>query len=437
MTPSLRAVSIVLAGLALAAPAARGQDSSRTTIRLNGVYDPLRGKTSVAVLPISGAFGDSIRKIIKRDLDFSDRFTVVDVDSADADALRAAPGAGLNYTLFGRLGVQAVVQITPVATGLHVVLHDVQAARVAKVGELPLPASGLSRDWRLAVHRTSDEVEQWVTGRPGIAATRIAYMRGRAIRVVDSDGAAEITVPTDSEGVSPAWAPDAQSLAYATYGANSRIVIIDMATGRSRTIVGPGRNVGYSTPAFSPNGTMIVYTRSDENQSDLFAMPVASPERAQRLTSARGFVNSNPVFSPNGSQIAYVTNISGPPELYIMDADGTGAHKLTEYDFSERNYRSDPDWSPDGRVVAYQERINDRFQIRTIPISGGTPKLLTSEGENEQPAWAPDARHLVFTSNRTGTRQLWILDIESGRFRQLTTSGGSRMASWSPRVAGP
>ena len=119
-----------------------------------------------------------------------------------------------------------------------------------------------------------------------------------------------------------------------------------------------------------------------------------------------------------------------------MDSDGTNAELLTRYDFSEKNYRTDPDWSPDGRLIAYAERINDRFQIRTIPITGGTPKQLTSDGENEQPAWAPDGRHLVFTSSRTGVRQLWILDTQSNRVRQLTKSAGSRLPAWSSRLGG-
>lgn len=439
MTRSSRVLVRAAALLALSVPAAVAiaQDTTFRGITLNGAYDPLRDKVAIAVLPISGAFGDSVRAIIQRDLDFSDRFTVIAVDTGDLAGLRnEGTAAGLAYPIFAKLAVSAVVQITPVATGLHVVLHDVGKSQVSNVAEMTLPASGLSRDWRMAVHRVSDEVERWVTGQRGISATRIAYMRGGAIRIVDSDGASEVTVPTDECGVSPAWNATGTTLAYATCGASSRVYLIDLATGRSRSLIGPTRNTIYITPSFSPDGNSIAYARGTGEQSDVYVATIASPASPRRLTVARGVENTNPVFSPDGRHITYVSSLLGRPELYIMDADGTGANVLTDYDFSEKNYRSDPDWSPDGRLVAYQERINGRFQIRTIRVSGSTPKLLTSEGENEQPSWAPDARHLVFTSTRTGVRQLWIMDTESGRMRQLTKSAGSRLASWSARLVG-
>jgi len=423
---------------------ARAQDTTFVRgITLVGNYDPLHDKVGIVVLPVTGAYGDSVRAIIQRDFDYSDRFTVIPIEDADPSALRGqTTGTGVNYPLFTRLNASAVVQITPVGNGLHVALHDVAKARVVNVGDFALPAAGFSRDWRMAVHRTSDEIERWVTGQRGIAATRIAYMRGQSIRIVDSDGAQEITVPTEENGGSPAWNPSGTMLVYTTYGVSSsnvgsHVVLIDLSTGRSRTLVPPGRNTLYLTPIFSPDGNSVIYSREGENGSDLFSVSINGGGPPHQLTAGRGTVNTNPTMSPDGRRIAFVSGRLGRPELYIMDSDGTNVNVLTDYDFSEKNYRSDPDWSPDGRLVAYQERLNDRFQIRTIPVRGGTPKQLTSEGENEQPSWAPDARHLVLTSTRSGVRQLWVLDTESSRFRQLTKSAGSRLSSWSPRIAQP
>jgi TolB protein len=440
MRPFIRASLLVAAATTLLGGRASAQDTTYRGITLVGTYDPT-AKYGIVILPVAGAFGDSIRTIIQRDLDYSDRFTILELGTGDPSVLRGANGSGVNYSLFSKMNAAAAVEITSVGTGLHVAVHDVAKSQVLNVGEFPVPPTAPGRDWRLAVHRVSDEIQRWVTGERGIAASRIAYVRGTgdaaAMRVIDSDGANEVTVPTDACGLSPAWNGTGTMIAYTTCGASSRLLVIDVGTSRSRVLVGPVRNTAFSTPVFTPDGKTIIFARSGESGTDLYSTSASGGDTPRRLTLGRGVENSEPTTSPDGRRVVYVGNSLGRPELYIMDADGTNAEVLTNYEDSEKNYRSDPDWSPDGRTIAYTERLNGRFQVRIINPNGSAPKYKTSEGENEQPSFAPDGRHLVFTSTRSGVRQLWVLDIQTNRFRQLTQSSGSRLGAWSPRLNEP
>jgi len=116
-----------------------------------------------------------------------------------------------------------------------------------------------------------------------------------------------------------------------------------------------------------------------------------------------------------------------------MDFDGTNVQLLTPFTPGIRSYRAAPDWSPDGRAVAYEQQNGD-FQVWMINVRDKEPRQLTSEGENEGPSWAPDGRHIALSSTRGGSKQIWILDTESGRFRQLTRNSGARLAAWSPMI---
>lgn len=431
-------VTSVLLIVAVAPHGLLAQDTTaQRGVYLSGTYDPTM-RPGLAVLPVSGAMGDSIRAIVQRDLDFSDRFTMINVDSTDPASFRAPNAAGgLNYPMFAQLGAAVVIQITRVPAGLHVALHEVSRNAVAHVDEFSLVGAPLSREWRFGLHALSDELQRWITGERGIAATRIAYNRAGGIHIVDVDGSDDVPVPTPPNVTSASWNPSGTMLTFATYAEGSRVMVLDLTTGRSRTLVGEQRSIGYCCPAFAPDGRSVIYQMFGDNGSDLFSIPLTGSEPPHVLTVGRGTDNSLPTYSPDGRRIAFVSGRLGHPEIYYMDADGTNLDILTNFAASDENYRSDPDWSPDGRLVAFQSRINGRFQIMTINVRDGSTKLLTSEGENEQPSWAPDARHLVFTSTRSGVRQLWIIDVESSRTRQLTTTAGSRLGKWSPRLSVP
>lgn len=436
-TATRSALAFSLVALSLAAPARLvAQDTTTRGVRIGLRYDP-GTKPGIAVLPISGVHGDSIRRILERDFDYSDRFAVINLSSSEGYLLSGGTAAGapvpLNYPLFARLGAAAVVQATPTPDGIHVTLHDVAAKKAASSQEFRLAGTTLSRDWRMAVHATADALEEWITGRRGMAATRIAFIRTNAVRFVDSDGEQDHTIPVAGAPMSPSWHPSGGLLAYNTYGPESRIVLHDLRTGRARDF-GAQRNTTNLTPVFTPDGRSIVYSISTEHGADLYLRTLDGDAFPRRITVGRGSENVQPAISPDGNRIAFMSDRTGTPQVYIMDADGTNADLFTAFDFGDQNYRASPDWSPDGRQVTFQSRIDGRFQIFAMSLRDRQARQLTSEGENEDPSWAPDGRHIVFSSTRTGTRQLWILDTESGRLRQLTLVGGSRLPAWSPRL---
>jgi len=382
------------------------------------------------VLPMRGAYADSIRGIITRDLDFGDRISIIAPDSG------APPTGALNYPLYGRLGAAAVLQLAEhVGGGVSVTLHEVGASRVLQQRNYEIDAAPLSPEWRMAIHAVSDEIERWVTGVPGIAATRILFNRAGTLWTVDSDGVNPRPVPGVGAGMHPAWHPSGRSIAYTEMSDDgTHVVVRDLTSGTTRRV--SFANGSNYTPAFSPDGNRVVFA-SGVDGTDLWSVSLNGGQGPMRASAGRGSETASPTFSPDGRRMAFTSGRLGRPEIYISDADGANPQWLTTVGFGDQSYRSDPSWSPDGRTVAFQTQIEGRFQIATINLRDRSVKQHTIEAANEQPSWAPDSRHLVFTSNRSGVRQLWILDTESGRMRQLTHGPMARMGAWSPRLAVP
>lgn len=430
----MKSVKSVLSALLVVLPvvaAAQGEVTLRTGLSYSP--DPLR---TVAILPVKGGpHADSLLEIVHRDLAYSDRLTMVRLNASDG-AMFYDRFKGVSYDFFTGMNVSYVVEMTATQGRVSMRMHDVGKRRVASTGDFALSGNGLGRDWRMAVHVASDSAVAALTEGPrGIAATRIAYVRGQTLRVVDSDGANDVQIPADSNATAPAWDPTGTRLVYATYGTNGRIIMTDAAGGPWRVLQSKIWNTSLTTPVFAPDGASVLYARSDDDShSTLWRIPLTGGDPV-RIDRGRG-ISSSPSFSPDGRRIAFMTDRLGHNEVYIIDADGSNPVWITQIagDLNESSYRGEPDWSSDGITVALQSRLAGNFQIMTVNMRDNVATRLTNVAENQSPSWAPDGRHLVFTSNRTGSDQLWIMDTRSGVTRQLTNQSGAKYGAWSPRL---
>ena len=99
----------------------------------------------------------------------------------------------------------------------------------------------------------------------------------------------------------------------------------------------------------------------------------------------------------DGTQVAYAATASdGNEDIWIVNADGTGARNLTNHPGGDSHLS----WSPDGRRIVFCSTRDDgkHDDIYVINADGTGLKRLTETDNlwNTFPSFAPDGRHILF-----------------------------------------
>jgi Tol biopolymer transport system component len=130
----------------------------------------------------------------------------------------------------------------------------------------------------------------------------------------------------------------------------------------------------------------------------------------------------NAQYSPDGKRIVFHSTRSGASEIWVSDADGGNAARLTDFNAP---ITGSPRWSPDGEWIVFDSNKEGQFEVYRVRASGGTPERLTHDPATDGVAsYSHDGRFIYFMSNRGGSNQVWKMDADGRRPRQITKQGG-------------
>ena len=162
----------------------------------------------------------------------------------------------------------------------------------------------------------------------------------------------------------------------------------------------------------------------------------ADGSHARRLTDEKGdpsnpsglFFQVQPAWSPDGTKIAFVSAREGTPHVYVMNADGTGTRRLSDSDQEDEH----PSWSADGATIVFSRE----GAIFEIPSGGGAAhRVGRGLGNARSPAFSPDGKLIAYDYRKPGfsIRELYVMNADGTGIRQVTRIGEvSSLPAWSP-----
>lgn len=198
---------------------------------------------------------------------------------------------------------------------------------------------------------------------------------------------------------------------------------------------------------FSPDGSRVVLYRVISTAPSILShIIVMNANGSNAIDLSRGgpnFSDSDPDWSPDGKRIAFVrTPRAGAPEIWAMNPDGSGAHRIVSLSASTgtnsggyANYSPQPRWSPDGGRLAFA--AVPRVKNPGVPLypsiftinSDGTNEAQLTDNDliNSRPVWSPDGKQIAWSAKDFINRlnwQVWAMNASGGNQRALTTSVG-------------
>jgi len=169
--------------------------------------------------------------------------------------------------------------------------------------------------------------------------------------------------------------------------------------------------------AISPTGARAVFAVRGE----ILTVPAEKGD-IRNLTNSTDVVERDPDWSPDGKSIAYLSDESGEYALHIRDQNGLGEVRKISLGSPPTFYYS-PMWSPDSKKIGYTDK---RLNYWYVDIEKKTPVKVdtdtyTDPAHGLQMVWSPDSRWIAYTKQLTShLHAVFAYSLEQAKSYQLT-----------------
>lgn len=248
-----------------------------------------------------------------------------------------------------------------------------------------------------------------------------------SLMVANTDGSGEprtIAVSKQPNGFStagPSWSPDGKQIASGMFngvGPGYSTVVMVPVEGGNPTPIGSEKWATVGRVLWLADGSGLVITAQPEFSSigtQVWFLPYPNGPARRITNDLNGYGENSVGVTTDSSTIATIQQVNAS-SIWIAapNEDETRARQILK-----TNLPDTVAWAPDGKVV-YASRTGENWDIWMSNADGSGAKQLTADAFiDHEPSVSPDGRYVVFQSNRSGARNIWRIDADAN-LKQLT-----------------
>jgi DNA-binding winged helix-turn-helix (wHTH) protein len=159
------------------------------------------------------------------------------------------------------------------------------------------------------------------------------------------------------------------------------------------------------------------HARLDSGTRPVLRSDPLTPQDPTLRTVVSGSGSAGPQFSPDGKHIAFMSNRSGPWQIWVSNVDGSDPVQISTTDSA-----GTPRWSPDGKHIAFDGPCGEGTCVFVASIDGSSQARQLDEGR--VPSFSRDGEWIYFASMRNENWQVWKIRTHGRDAVQVTRDGG-------------